>query len=141
MYRQPPKTRQQETRAFRKTDWDTFRKRLENELNTYRPLGYIDKAEDLDQQLERLKQCIRTAVEETVPVSKPTPYTKRWWNPSLSLLVKNKKRLQRAAHAQKNTPNHPIHQAARKARKDFKTEMNKAIPCIASVSLLCVSCG
>ena len=40
----------------------------------------------LDNFVDQLTTVIQDAITDTVPVSQPTPYSKHWWNPSITQL-------------------------------------------------------
>ena len=80
---------------YRSTDWEEFRKSLEDKLAVIQIVENIPMEEVFHEQIERLDTTIKAAIKEQVPVSKPSPYTKRWWTKNLSKMKKCKEWLAR----------------------------------------------
>jgi hypothetical protein len=54
-----------------------------------------------------------------VPLSCPSPYSKRWWSPALNRQCKESQRLARIAHRWRFSPEHPIHAQHRAAQAKY----------------------
>ena len=50
------------------------------------PSTRISNTETLDQHMEQLVKEMARILQELVPVTKPAPYTKRWWMLELTTL-------------------------------------------------------
>ncbi|KAF7354484.1 putative RNA-directed DNA polymerase from transposon X-element [Mycena venus] len=76
-------------RNFREADWDEFPARLEMHLAA-NPLPQLPLStrEEIDAYTETFTHAFICAIEEHVPLAKPSPYAKRWWNKTLTLLRK-----------------------------------------------------
>ncbi|KAF5325927.1 hypothetical protein D9611_000195 [Ephemerocybe angulata] len=85
-----------ERRNFRMTDWEEFATTLEIEITGIDPKAPITSKEVFDARLEAITAAIQRTVEKVVPMSKPTSYTRRWWNKSLEKMRKRKQKLSRA---------------------------------------------
>ena len=70
---------------FRATHWKDFRKALETKLKAVQMREEITTEEMLCDQIAKLDIAIKTAINEVVPVLKPSLYTKRWWNKDLTV--------------------------------------------------------
>jgi hypothetical protein len=80
-------------RNFRTTDWKKFSAALESKLqNLPMPKPIISKEEAQD-RLDRLLEVITSTIEEKTPLSKPSPYAKRWWSAELGSANKNLKKI------------------------------------------------
>ena len=77
---------------FRATDWDEFRKCLEQELNKIQPQVPIRMPPELDSALDQLEGAILQTMEAIVPKRKPSPYAKRWWTRELTQLRQEMRR-------------------------------------------------
>jgi hypothetical protein len=66
----------QARKKYRLTDWEKFEKSLAAKLNELPPPNEIESIPQLEQKLEEVTQAILTTIENVVPTSKPSPYTK-----------------------------------------------------------------
>src|SRR6202012_3866856 len=57
--------------------------------------------------------------KEQVPLSKPSPYSKRWWTKELSNMRKAKNRLNALSYRLREDSGHPIHEEAKQCRKQY----------------------
>ena len=69
--------------------------------------------EMLRDQIAKLDIGIKTAINEVVPILKPSPYTKRWWNKDLTIMKKQKERLARKYYRRRAEDKNPIHKEFR----------------------------
>jgi exonuclease III len=98
---------------FRKTVWGDFRKDLVRRLEAIdRPSSYTT-TEDTEHAIDQLEAAIQATIKETVKMSKPSPYMKRWFSDDLRALKKEWVKLERDAYAQRFAPDHPAHAEAR----------------------------
>ncbi|KAJ7791466.1 hypothetical protein B0H14DRAFT_2253129, partial [Mycena olivaceomarginata] len=74
-------------RNFRGTDWSEWEEALESRLavNPLPPLPLSSHA-DIDAYTDSLTSSIVAALEAHVPLSRPSPFTNRWWCKKLSEL-------------------------------------------------------
>ncbi|KAF8234128.1 hypothetical protein L208DRAFT_1551598 [Tricholoma matsutake] len=94
---------------FRLANWPKLIVTLEANLtNLALPMEIID-TQSFDKTLSNLNNAIQDAIEKHIEISKPSPYSKRWW---LTELVSKKKKMQqlggRAKYQQAN-PDHLVH--------------------------------
>ncbi|EJF56324.1 hypothetical protein DICSQDRAFT_71717 [Dichomitus squalens LYAD-421 SS1] len=85
-------------RNFRDVDWAAFDTALRAALQGSELPKEIRTKDDFDRTLSLLMQAINRAVEEEVPCSRPSPFSKRWWSKELAAMRKTKQRLGRIAH-------------------------------------------
>ncbi|KAF8580626.1 hypothetical protein K439DRAFT_1312780, partial [Ramaria rubella] len=71
---------------FRETDWDEFNATLNAYLDVNPHLTSFSSRDDLDKVVEHLTAALSHAIEKTVPKSKHSTYTKRWWSHDLTAL-------------------------------------------------------
>ena len=77
----------------------------------------------MDKCTEQLINAIRLAMEETTPVTRPSPHSKRWWSKQLTQLRREANRLRKVY----NQTKHPIDRAAWKTKaKEYTDEIAKA---------------
>ncbi|KAF9495116.1 hypothetical protein BDN71DRAFT_1507051 [Pleurotus eryngii] len=105
-------------RNFRVANWPAFRKVLEEELNK---LGQPTKPRtiaEFKQQHMALEGAIQEVISKDtiVPVTKPCPFVKRWWNSDLGQQRREVGCMSRTSYQKCNEANHVIHEAYRKAQ-------------------------
>jgi hypothetical protein len=113
-------------RNFRTTDWKKFGTALESKLQNLPAPNPITSKEEAQDRLNSLLEAIITTIEEKVPLSKPSPYAKRWWSAELDVANKNLKKIAYQAKARRRYRGDPIHEEHRKARNAFAKSVEKA---------------
>ncbi|KAJ7121315.1 hypothetical protein C8R43DRAFT_831764, partial [Mycena crocata] len=99
---------------WRKTEWDEFRVDLMLELiHRFEPRDSYDTPEELDTAIAALDAAIQAVVERKVPMSKPSPYTKRWFTKELKARKQESEKASREAFRWRYAPEHPAHEKAR----------------------------
>jgi len=68
---------------YREVDWESFRQMLQDKLAQIPKPEEIQSLETFYETLERLDRAIQDTIEQHVKMSKPCPYSKRWWCPEL----------------------------------------------------------
>jgi hypothetical protein len=104
---------------FHMTDWEKFDTKLQHRLQQLpkpKPIHSIHTAET---QLRRLNEAITETIQEIVPKSKPSPFTKQWWSYDLEQDNKHLKHLARTSKAKCHMRVHPVHQEHTTAQKAF----------------------
>lgn len=104
---------------FRMVDWDDFKGTLKNELQTQNIPAAIRNEMSFDAALQGLMTALQTTITEHVPMSKPSPYSKRWWSKDLAKQREEVKKLARKAFKLRSSEQHPIHTQWRKARNKY----------------------
>ena len=80
----------------------------------------------LERRLTEITDSIHNTIEMHVPVSKPLPYSKRWWTPELDEQISRVKFLSRTAYAKQQQRTHPIHTELKTARNALTSNIQKA---------------
>lgn len=102
---------------FKSAPWEKIRERVQEQLNqTRRPT-------DTQEQADRLLNAVNKAVQELVPVSKPAPYAKKWWNRDLTELRQKYTTLRNQARAIRRGGSRCslTEEQAKKAQKEYHT--------------------
>jgi hypothetical protein len=73
---------------WRLGDWDEYRNKLEEALQTVLRDGSLQDLAQIDARVAEIKEQIWQAVENLVPVIWVSPYSKCWWTESLTGLHK-----------------------------------------------------
>ncbi|KIJ39724.1 hypothetical protein M422DRAFT_174834, partial [Sphaerobolus stellatus SS14] len=111
---------------FRNADWEKFGTVLTTELNKYPAPANIGDTEEFCEILEHLYGSIQAAIGAAIPLTKPSPYAKRWWNSLLKAEQAKMRRLQRLAYECRFNLEDPIHEELRIQRNHYKQEIEKA---------------
>lgn len=113
-----------ERRNFRQVDWMDFHACMQRKLEEA-PLSTaeIRSVEDFDTSLMALMSLIGDVIQETVPISKPSPFAKRWWSKELDGLRKQVNQLGRHSYQLRSFPEHPVHKEYKWARCGRETNL------------------
>ena len=98
-----------ERRNMRLADYKKLNEKLSDILNTRHPAAPLNSGDELDHATNDLISTIQDATATTVPISKPSPYTKGWWTAELTDLKREANRLSKIAYHFQATPEHPSH--------------------------------
>nr|VWO96319.1 Uncharacterized protein [Ganoderma boninense] len=116
----------QRRRNFREVDWNAFNAVLQDYLDAHPIAPDIRTTADFDAHLQRINAAIATAVEQEVPFTNPTPFSRRWWSKDLTALRKQKQRAGRIAHRHERDPDHPAHEEYRQIRNRYAERIKYA---------------
>jgi hypothetical protein len=92
------------------TDWTEFAKTLKENLANMSPPTGIKSIQDFNAMLKNLNEAIQDATEKHVKMTKPSPYSKRWWTTELANEKKKMQRLGGKSKYHHANPQHPIHE-------------------------------
>ncbi|QRV81841.1 RNA-directed DNA polymerase from mobile element jockey [Ceratobasidium sp. AG-Ba] len=112
-------------RNFPLTNWEEFCKLLKTQTEAL-PTGTITTVRRFNKRLNDLMKAIQSTIEELVPTSRQSPYTKRWWSSELTQLWKEKNKLSRLISRYDYENGHPIHDEYRQAVNDFRNALKEA---------------
>ncbi|KAJ3476748.1 hypothetical protein NLI96_g10952 [Meripilus lineatus] len=102
-----PSNPQIERYLWRDTEWKEYGNTLTDllaEQDFTVKSSTADSPETIDAAANILSECMARAAELTVPVSKPSPFSKRWWTKELSEQLRSLKTLQNRALKRNSTP-------------------------------------
>jgi hypothetical protein len=89
-------------------DWAEFNKDLKTRLEEIPQPTEIQTKEEADRKLKQLSEIVEGTIERHVPLTKPCPYSKRWWNKDLTKLRKEVRRMGRQARRIAGVEGHPL---------------------------------
>jgi len=92
---------------FRAINFDDFNTFLKDRLDQDSPARHITSEQQFHTKVNTLTNIIQETINVKVPVRKPSPHSKRWWNADLSALRKKKNQLSYKAHKYRDIINHP----------------------------------
>jgi hypothetical protein len=107
-------------------DWEEFNKDLKARLEEIPKPTKIRTQEEANQKLERINRIIEETIEQHVPMTKPCPYSKRWWNEDLTKIRKDVRRLGRRARRVAGAEGHPNIAQYHKRRNEFSEAIRTA---------------
>ena len=70
-------------RNFRCIDWDEFIKTLQVKLGRLPAPAKIHTIEEFREKVRAFDEAVDSTIEEDVPLARPCPHSKRWWNQEL----------------------------------------------------------
>ncbi|KAJ6450856.1 hypothetical protein C8R47DRAFT_958598, partial [Mycena vitilis] len=111
---------------WRAADWEELNKMLAEELALMEIIEGYASAVEVDEAIAKLDGVIWRCVKKHVPLSKISLYSKRWWTLELSAFRKEKEKLSRKSHRQRDVPESPIHEEYRVARNAFSARLKAA---------------
>jgi exonuclease III len=116
----------QPTRNFRMTDWTDFNNALVAELGERigepEPITTID---EFNRIASEITAAIQAVIERVVPMTKPCPYIKRWWNKDLDDLKKRVNKLSELSWKYRAV-DHPYHTELKNLREAYAVAIAKA---------------
>ena len=97
-------------KAYDRADWIKIGTAIQQQMQG---ITQIDTKEQLDEAADNLINATTAAIEEHIPLAKPSPYAKRWFTPALKAQQRevNKLRRQWQAKCARNGAHHPSTQA------------------------------
>lgn len=115
---------------FRDTDWEKFTETLAEKLRRMEEPREFEEGEKVAFEKARmeLERAVKETMDEHVPMSKPTPYAKRWWSRELRKARAAKLKLERKSYNARRAGDatHHIHETARRACNDYSQMIKKA---------------
>lgn len=106
-FRAPPRPN------FKEADWDKFQEHLETKLAGQDPRAEIRTEAEFNRRVEDLTKAMQDTVYQTVPRSRPSSYSRRWWDKDLEAMRLKKITMLKEARRFRAIPDHPIHQQLR----------------------------
>ena len=121
-----PTATHEASRNFKGVDWEEFNIKLSALLSDIPTPMPIMSEEQFQRAISDLLNALQRTIEENVPLSKPCPHAKRWWNRELTERIKEKDKLSDESYKLRGLPDHPVHAEHRRVRNKLKEEIRKA---------------
>ncbi|KAF8055948.1 Endonuclease/exonuclease/phosphatase, partial [Lyophyllum atratum] len=104
-----PRTSSPPSRHFQAAEWKEFNESLKEKLLLRSPARLITTKADFDAKVTLLTSIIQEVIsdDEIVPLKKPCPFSKRWWNSDLKELKKARGRASNEARKYFDIRDHP----------------------------------
>ena len=106
-------------RDFRRVDWEDFIKTFRTRLGRLPTPTVIRTIEKFQERIWRLDKVVNNTIAEKVPLTRPCPHSKRWWNQGLKKARKETRRLGREAAKYMHAPDHPAHIEFQRKRNEY----------------------
>jgi hypothetical protein len=106
---------------WRDVDWPELIKDMKTEL-TKLPIPHtLRDIPEFETSLEGFTKTLDTVIEKHVPITKPSPFKKRWWSKDLSKMRNQVRKLSRKVYQQVKRHNfdHPVHEEHRQLRNTY----------------------
>lgn len=113
------------SRNFRATDWEEFQAELERQLQIHQIPAQISSTTMLNNAVSSLTTASQATIQQTVPLNRPVPGSKRWWTKDLTKQRKMLHKLQRDSHRFRYIEDHPVHEACRRTRNDYNNLIDR----------------
>ncbi len=113
-------------RDFRRVDCGDFDRSLATRLEARNLLDRITSVARFDSMLDALMSDLQETIAEHVPMAKDMPYAKRWWSKELTAMRRQKEKLGRRSHRNRDDKQHPVHAEYRRYRNHYTDAIRMA---------------
>jgi hypothetical protein len=114
-----------EKRNIRDADFKLINEILQTRLAEKCPAKEIHSKEELEDTVNTFIETIQEVLNHNVPVTKPCPYTKRWWNKELTELKKKKNKLSKLSYRLRGIHDHPVHAECKAAERKLSVRIDE----------------
>ena len=121
-----PKVAQKPRYNFRLADWPELVTTLKTNLDNLPPPTEITDIQEFDSKLNALNTAIQDAIGKHVQLTKPSPYSKRWWSTELAKEKKKMTQLGGRSKYHRGSLDHPIHEEYRQQRNRYSEKIRNA---------------
>lgn len=111
---------------FCMTKWPEFLKLLKENIDELPEPEELRTCESFEEWRTALNEAIQNAIDKHVPLSKPSPFTKRWWTSDLAAAKKVTKKLASSSKRYRPNMEHPIHKQYRRQHNDYSEMIRTA---------------
>ena len=111
---------------YKLTDWEEFRKLLEEKLEETEGTDEITMEEQLYARIAGVDGTIKSAVQLHVPLTRLSTYMKRWWNKGLAKQKREKEKLAWKSYVRRAVNNDPIHKEFCQAWNEYFQAIHEA---------------
>ena len=104
-------------------DWKAYQEELAQQLVLIPEPAMLQDNMQFQHAVASLTAAIQATTDIVVPLSKPVPHSRRWWNKELTALKKCLNKLNNESYRYRALADHPSHEA----HKDICNKYGKAI--------------
>ncbi|KAJ6510338.1 hypothetical protein C8R45DRAFT_769220, partial [Mycena sanguinolenta] len=105
---------------YRAADWSEYREKLLTALLVLERRDSYDSVEAVEAAIAAVEKAVHETTQAVVEFSTPCAYTKRWYSKEMKELRAAYSRLERVAYDNRHVPEHPVHQQARAAAREYR---------------------
>jgi len=106
---------------FRVVEWEDFKKELATRMEELPEPGPIRSEEEYEAAVSGLTRVLQETIHAMVPVTRPSPHSKRWWSKELDILKKKKNKLSSTSYKYRALTGHPSHEEHRRIRREYSS--------------------
>ena len=121
-----PKAEREERQNMKEAEWDDMLEFIHTKLSGQPHPAPITSTADMDKKIKFLDDMVQEAIKKFVPLTKITPYTKRWWMKDLLHMRWEMKKLGAKSDKMKLNFTHPIHEEYRTFQNGYADAIEKA---------------
>jgi hypothetical protein len=111
---------------YKMVEWCEFNEKLFNELAKILPAQQITNEIQLHSTISDLTKAIQNTILDKVPMNKPCPHSKRWWNKKLDDMKKGISKLSNISYKFRALSDHGSHEEYRAAKTEYAEEITRA---------------
>jgi hypothetical protein len=100
-------------------NWDEFREQLAEQLESVPDAKELETAGEYNDMVHALTITIQDTIDIVVPLLKPVPHSRRWWNRELTDLKRAKNRLNHLSYVHRAIADHPSHEEHREVTEKY----------------------
>ena len=106
-------------------NFETINKKLQALLANRGPAQRIRTKEELETAVNTLVETIQEVLDQEVPITKPSPFTKCWWTKELTELKHEQTRLSKLSYRYRGIRDHTVHAEFKSATNKLSNRINE----------------
>ena len=106
-------------------DFKAINKKLQALLADRGPAQRIRMKEELESAVNTLVVTLQEVLDQEVPATKPSPFTKRWWTKELTELKQEQTRLNKLSYCFRGIQDHAVHAEFKSATNNLSNRIDE----------------
>lgn len=111
---------------YRAPDWPLFQRDMNQALQDLPHPKKYTSVRLFNAGFDKLMSTINSIIAKHVPLTKPTPHSKRWWTKELAQTRKAMQAIANRPYVRQSNTNNPAHKLYRCQRNDYSEEIRRA---------------
>ena len=107
-------------RNFREADWPAIRDRLKLLLDEKLPASRIKTEDEFNDTVSSFTDIITEVLNYEIPITEPSPFSRRWWTKELTQLKRKQNRLSNKSYKFRLILDQPSHAEYKAAVREFR---------------------
>jgi ribonuclease HI len=108
-----------QNRNFRAANWEEFNDELGVNIAELDFTADITNQDELDEAVNNLTKAIQKTITDKIPLIKPYPAWRRWWNHDLGIMKKQLNRLNNLSFKMRTVTDHTIHRELKEHQRKY----------------------